>query len=74
MVNSYYWPKFIAQISKLIKQKQETSLNDSNIGYDMSPYDHPTKENKELQTYRPILLTGKFAAPQFFLNKPPQAD
>jgi hypothetical protein len=40
----------------------------------MSPYDHPTKENKELQTYRPILLTGKFAAPQFFLNKPPQAD
>jgi hypothetical protein len=40
----------------------------------MSPYDHPTKENKELQYYRPILLTGKFAAPQFFLNKPPQAD
>jgi hypothetical protein len=40
----------------------------------MSPFDHPTKEDKELQTYRPILLTGKFAAPHFFLNKPQQAD
>ena len=40
----------------------------------MSPLDRPAKEDKELQNYRPILMTGKFAAPQFFLNKPPQAD
>jgi hypothetical protein len=37
-------------MSKLNKQKQETSLNDSKIGYDISPFDLPTKEDKELQT------------------------
>jgi hypothetical protein len=70
MVNRYYQPKFDSEISKLIKNKQGISLNESIIGYDMSSFDRPTKEHKELQSYWPILLTGKFAASQFLLKKP----
>lgn len=50
MVNSYYQPKFNALMSKLLKNKDESSLNDSKIGYDMSPFDRPAKEDKGLQT------------------------
>jgi hypothetical protein len=50
MVNSYYQPKYKAEMSKLIKYKKESSLNDSKIGYDMSPFDRQSKEDKALQT------------------------
>lgn len=36
-------------MTKLIKHKEESSLNDSKIGYDMSPLDRQAKEDMSLQ-------------------------